>query len=121
MQEELAVLKPGLEAAMGESEALMERVAREKREVVEPKKEIVDRDVRAADAKVRTSTALVLPTASLTLVFLVVDSNKWDFRQVSYRPTPDILNLVVLCRSTTPSRALPTAHSCLWSSKSPPR
>jgi hypothetical protein len=80
MQEELAVLKPGLEAAMGESEALMERVAREKREVVEPKKEIVDRDVRAADAKVCTSTAQTPPMSS----YLTLDFNRCRFQEMGY-------------------------------------
>lgn len=46
MRQELRALKPVLEKTVGETEALMERIAREKIEVVEPKKAVVDEEVK---------------------------------------------------------------------------
>ena len=51
MQDELTALKPNLIRTVAETEELMEKVKKEKAEVVEPKKAIVDEEVAAAAAK----------------------------------------------------------------------
>ena len=51
MQEELTALKPELIKTVAETEALMEKVQKEKTEVVEPKKAAVDVEVAEAAKK----------------------------------------------------------------------
>ena len=51
MQDELTALKPNLIKTVAETEELMEKVSREKAEVVEPKKAAVDIEVAAASKK----------------------------------------------------------------------
>ena len=51
MQDELTALKPNLIKTVAETEELMEKVSREKAEVVEPKKAAVDIEVAAASKR----------------------------------------------------------------------
>lgn len=58
MRAELRALKPVLERTVGETTALMSRIAHEKAAVVEPKKAVVDAEVAAADAKAQEARAI---------------------------------------------------------------